>query len=971
MQKDGHCKVERSRDGFTNVFVNDENVVILSRAGSSVTALINKIEMKQQFSNKFQVGDKVKATRRCKVSGIVCGSHGTILAWNCEKQKYLVRFNGDYCAFSPETYLKRCATGKPAVRKPPTKQCLDKIKSNKDLVSASITSAVDAFLVEAKHAARTKKSKKRVTFMQTNNSLKDPQGAQASDKTRSDEGKCKRNIEKIQKQRQKKNKIKKQEEKVKKKPQKIQKEVSKWLEKFKLSQFSGSLMSEGFISIVDIVDMDDEDIAACQILKRGDIKRFKRAIKQWKSENGLKLNSPTRVIVEKNVAASPGSFPIAPTSKAPPAFAPCPPPLPLPPPIKSAMKKPSKYSTIERQEMFGTASRVTFSKTDTPEFSLDGTDGNFVEMFSKKVVKPPFDADECEKLAKENAELVKKLSSSSTEVSSKDIARLKELHQKIGEMKAAKDETRSMIAGETSLLNSRLLGIKEIESKIAESEKVDLCFLLDATSSMGPHINKVKLQINKIVQELKVTNPSMVQRLAIVAYRDLGDSPRFNVMDFSESIESFQLFLDEVKAKGGGDTCEDVQGGIENCLDLSWKFPTKMIFHIADAPSHGANYSGGCNDDHPDAASELPLLLKRMDKILQIHYYFGKISSNTETMLSQFNLDVGRENFVTIVPLDIGIVKAVTKTVRKSMFLTYRSMTKREVATSYEISPASPLRGPKRFSIDRSIPNWSELALQEVKMFTNKPIRSVNDLKEPGWWKFGYWKPTWTGEIGTATAAKDRSQVQIQVASEPFDKGQCRLARHGQLRTPGRNGKTGVWKPYVFKEFIESDKRANSLLNYCKQMEVSTVAAFLAKLYNKNKDPRLSEVHFLSSHTVEAVNYSSGDSSKKCYTIEKPLYPPEEPLDFVKYNNNTGFWDEDAFDETLLRFTEFTYKITDNFLLVADLQGVKKTDGSYLLTDPVILCTDVTKYGTTNLGPCFIKKVLENGQRMMSFMLEE
>ena len=39
---------------------------------------------------------------------------------------------------------------------------------------------------------------------------------------------------------------------------------------------------------------------------------------------------------------------------------------------------------------------------------------------------------------------------------------------------------------------------------------------------------------------------------------------------------------------GGGDLPEDVQGGFNKALNLSWaKDSVKMAFHIADAPGHG------------------------------------------------------------------------------------------------------------------------------------------------------------------------------------------------------------------------------------------------------------------------------------------------------------------------------------------------------------------------------------------------
>jgi hypothetical protein len=44
---------------------------------------------------------------------------------------------------------------------------------------------------------------------------------------------------------------------------------------------------------------------------------------------------------------------------------------------------------------------------------------------------------------------------------------------------------------------------------------------------------------------------------------------------------------------------------------------------------------------------------------------------------------------------------------------------------------------------------------------------------------------------------------------------------------------------------------------------------------------------------------------------------------------------------------------------VTDLQGVQKGDQFYL-TDPVILCKDILRFGNTNLGEKFIAKCIES-----------
>jgi Alpha-kinase family len=77
------------------------------------------------------------------------------------------------------------------------------------------------------------------------------------------------------------------------------------------------------------------------------------------------------------------------------------------------------------------------------------------------------------------------------------------------------------------------------------------------------------------------------------------------------------------------------------------------------------------------------------------------------------------------------------------------------------------------------------------------------------------------------------------------------------------------------------------------------------------------------------------------------------------------YWNASSYDETLLRFPEFTHEVTNRYLLVTDLQGVKGTDGHYYLTDPVILCQDLSRFGSTNLGGHFMEKCLASTRSLL------
>ena len=70
-------------------------------------------------------------------------------------------------------------------------------------------------------------------------------------------------------------------------------------------------------------------------------------------------------------------------------------------------------------------------------------------------------------------------------------------------------------------------------------------------------------------------------------------------------------------------------------------------------------------------------------------------------------------------------------------------------------------------------------------------------------------------------------------------------------------------------------------------------------------------------------------------------------------------------DESLFRFTDFTFMVTREYLMVTDLQGVRKGK-EFFLTDPVILCKDILRFGRTNLGSKFMKRCTDSTRALMS-----
>ncbi len=74
-----------------------------------------------------------------------------------------------------------------------------------------------------------------------------------------------------------------------------------------------------------------------------------------------------------------------------------------------------------------------------------------------------------------------------------------------------------------------------------QAETLALVFMVDSTSSMGPHIAAVKTQITSIVQNMLLTNPQMRLHVGFIGYRDHSDERRFETLPLTSDIRQFQV----------------------------------------------------------------------------------------------------------------------------------------------------------------------------------------------------------------------------------------------------------------------------------------------------------------------------------------------------------------------------------------------------------------------------------------------
>eukprot|EP01155_Anaeramoeba_flamelloides_P018602 Anaeramoba_flamelloidesa570872_242.p1 GENE.a570872_242~~a570872_242.p1 ORF type:complete len:350 (+),score=75.52 a570872_242:45-1094(+) len=184
----------------------------------------------------------------------------------------------------------------------------------------------------------------------------------------------------------------------------------------------------------------------------------------------------------------------------------------------------------------------------------------------------------------------------------------------------------------------------KFEEIVGTTDKIkyslDLCFLVDVTSSMSSAIEAVKKRILLIIKEVKKNVSELKTRIAFVGYRDINDSERFTILDFMPAFyyKTFQKFLRSTRALGGADIPEDVMGGFEQVLNLNWQSITRLMVHIADAPCHGKRFHRTHDDfpkGNPYGLKPEVLLPKLRNK--GIDYCFGSIDcKQTDVMIKLF-----------------------------------------------------------------------------------------------------------------------------------------------------------------------------------------------------------------------------------------------------------------------------------------------------------------------------------------------
>lgn len=123
-----------------------------------------------------------------------------------------------------------------------------------------------------------------------------------------------------------------------------------------------------------------------------------------------------------------------------------------------------------------------------------------------------------------------------------------------------------------------------------DKPRIEVCFVLDTTGSMGGLIEGAKQKIWSISNQIVKAKPTPELKIGLVAYRDRGDEYIAKPYALTTDIDTVYANLMKFSAAGGGDGPESVNEALAVAVNkMEWSNDSnvlKIIFLVGDAPPH-------------------------------------------------------------------------------------------------------------------------------------------------------------------------------------------------------------------------------------------------------------------------------------------------------------------------------------------------------------------------------------------------
>ena len=497
-------------------------------------------------------------------------------------------------------------------------------------------------------------------------------------------------------------------------------------------------------------------------------------------------------------------------------------------------------------------------------------------------------------------------------------------------------------------LNADLVSLAPVESSLKDLLDLDVMFIMDCTGSMSSWIDASKKELKNIISCITEQHQGLNVRISFVAYRDFCDGKlQYEIKGFTDDIDSVRKFIENLEATGGGDTCEDVAGGLSYALQQNWKAKAKYAVFIADAPAHGKSYHENCLDDHPLGDPEgrkIEDLISQFAKN-DINLYAIKITNHTDKMFKVMG-DVYQK--VGGKKLQVADLGQSTKCFGFFITCTINSTITQTVLRDNIVVLNDLMNNLKNNRPKNTVMEVEEEKKEEKNQMVQKKALNLKFSLVPcNWLKTDYTEfkaicRTWfivkdkDVSINWRKPLIQDSQISttVWINSKPFAAGAMRYACYMKDIDLDQKLVAQIplvldesYKPEIMKKDIESLFICNHIVNEFNDRVVSLLP---------DPDMLISFVHCFIYEILDSkcpYKYWWGENF-----IES---------EFEKFNNNAG-WQTNNFKQTSLIaqcLSHFSWQFTSGFLMIVDLQG-----GTGILTDPQIHCLDNKRFGKGNLG---------------------
>ena len=380
-------------------------------------------------------------------------------------------------------------------------------------------------------------------------------------------------------------------------------------------------------------------------------------------------------------------------------------------------------------------------------------------------------------------------------------------------------------------------------------------------------------------------------------------------MDFTSDWHRFCEFLNRVKAVGGYDECEDLLGGLEQALALSWRNNVRTLYIVCDAPCHGSMYHGGLAfDEYPNVPHHL-----------QAHNLFRKLFSSS---IFPEGLKVGTSwKHGRHVLHMMQKFREIWKSISGRQF-PVQDLQNQTSLFSDSIS-GSLHNAVQKFCEDMLCLDLANLSsdvhsgVEVAGMLGTLQAESRNLLS----------RMLASGQVNLTL-----KEVTMQIARAYFNQeGNNKFVFH--CRNIAEPEKRLVAKVY------NTEQRARSRPFYLQELRANVEAQMYVKDFNQ---VRASDVHIVH---VQQEYFCAQEPHPRHHRLQHYLI--EEHLDgpLQKFNSNSGWVCQDAergVAEVAQAFSHWTYKHSNRKLIFVDVQGAHKDGRLYI--------HDLARHSTTKLG---------------------